>query len=93
MSLGIQSSFRSTRVGTTADTTVNGCNIFTARLVCAATAATLKIYNGSTAAANEIARLSAAANSIDETGVPIRCDGTLKVQLSKITALGFIYVR
>ena len=97
MALGVLSGFNVTRVATTADTTISAAgskgSYICARLVAAGTAATLTIFNGSTAAGNGVAILKAAINGADELGVPLRCSDAVKVQLSVATATAFIYVR
>ena len=98
MALGTLVGFNVQKVTTTADTNITTAgstmgNYVVARLVAAANAATLKIYNKTTAAANEVNRLTAPANSADETSFPIRCDSTPIVQMSVNTAVAFVGVR
>ena len=97
MPVGIVSGFNTTRVVTTADTTITAAgtvgSYIAARLAAGAAAAVLRIYNNTTAAANQVAILKAAANTADELGVPVRCQNAVKVQLSVNTGTAFIYTR
>ncbi len=85
------------RVVTTAATAVGTAGEtqwIVARLKAGGDAATLTIYkNNSTAAANKVSILTAAATGADEQGYPIRCGGGCKVVLSVNTAEGFVGYR
>lgn len=94
MALGILSGFKVTRVATTADTTITPCYYVVARVSAGAVAAVCSVFNGTTAVANKVIELSAAANGADECGFPVRTDaGFVKVQLTPNTAEAFIGVR
>lgn len=95
MALGVLSGFSTTRLTTTAATTVtSGPSYVCARLAAGGAAAKLRIFNGSTAAAAQVAILScSAANFVDELSVPVRCDGGVRVLMSVNSSTAFIYVR
>ena len=86
-------SFEAIRIATTATVTRTPAYIVTARLKAGAAAGTLSIYNNTTAAANRVAILAAAANDADELRVPVRIkSGTAKVVMSAVTLEGWLYV-
>lgn len=60
----------------------------------AGAASTLSIYNGTTAAAARVARLQAGGAGADELSIPVRIDGTVKVQLSTTASstVAFVYL-
>jgi hypothetical protein len=92
---GVVSGFNVTRLTTTAVTTItSGPTYVAARLAAGGAAAKLRIYNGSTAAAAQVAILScSAANFVDELSVPVRCDGGARVIMSVNSSTAFIYTR
>ena len=95
MALGVLSGFNVTRLTTTAATTVTTDPSYVcARLTAGAATAKLRIFNGSTAAAAQVAILScSAANTADELSVPLRCPAGVRVLMSVNTATAFIFVR
>ena len=95
MALGVLAGFNTTRLTTTAATTITTSPCYVAaRLVAGAAAAKMRIFNGSTAAASQVSILScSAANTADETGVPIRCPDGVRVLMSVNTSTAFIYIR
>lgn len=95
MAMGVVSGFNVTRLTTTAATTINAVPSYVcARLTAGGAAAKLRIFNGSTAAAAQVAILScSAANTADELSVPIRCDSGVRVLMSVNTSTAFIYIR
>jgi hypothetical protein len=94
MAMGVLSGFNVTRLTTTAATTVTSGPSYVAARLSGTAACKLRIYNGSTAAADQVAVLSvAAANGVDELSVPLRCNGGVRVIMSVNTATAFIYTR
>lgn len=98
MALGILSGFNPTLCTTTATQLVHtGPCYVAARLVAGAAAAKARIYDTNAAtptAASAVSILTAsAANTADETGVPIRCQLGVAIKMSVNTATAFIYVR
>lgn len=91
---GVLSGFNVTRVATSADTLITASPAYVvARVSAAGAAAVLSIFNGTTAAANKVGELSAAANAADELGFPIRCKRGVRVQLTGASAEAFIGIR
>lgn len=98
MALGVLSGFNPTSITTTAATLVHtGPCYVAARVVAGAAAAKMRIYDTNAAtptAARLVSILAAvAAQSADETGVPIRCQLGVVVKVSVNTATGIVYVR
>lgn len=98
MALGVLSGFTPTLVTTTAATLVTtGPCYVAARLTAGAAAAKMRIYNHNVATPSASAVVSiltaSAANTADETGVPIRCDVGCVVKVSVNTATAIIYIR
>lgn len=73
---------------------VSGGAYVTMRLSSGA-AATITLYQGGTNATNRISRLQTGGAGADETSVPLRISGTVKVQLSTTASstIGFVYIR
>lgn len=92
--VGILAGFNVTRIATTADVTVTTSPAYVvARLSAGAAAAVMSIFNGTTNVANKVAELSAGANLSDETAFPIRCKNGVRVQMSVVSAEGFVGIR
>jgi hypothetical protein len=85
--------YKSNRIATTATQTYTNVYVVKARLKAGAAAATLTLYNSTTAATDKIAMLGAVASAADELRVPVRVkSGTLKAVLTPNTAEAFILV-
>lgn len=94
MALGVVSGFNCTRVTTTAATTITTVGSYVCARMTGTAAGKLRIFNGSTAAAAQVAILSITATGlVDELSVPIRCDAGVRVLNSVNTSTCFIYVR
>ena len=95
MAVGVIAGFKETLVTTSVATQVTAepCYVV-ARLASNTTnASTLSIYNGTTAAANEVSMLRAPAAGVDETGIPVRCDGGVRVIKAGASSKAFIGIR
>lgn len=98
MPIGTVVGFESVRNTTTAATLVRagGCYV-TARLAAGAGAVTLDIYDHTAATTDTAKRVAtlkcAAANGVDELGVPIRCKSGVAVKASAGTGEYYIFIR
>jgi hypothetical protein len=92
--MGIVSGFTSTRLTTTAATLITASPAYVCARIQGTAAGKLRIFNGTTAAANQVAILTAsAANVADELSVPVRCPDGVRVLMSVNTSTAFIYTR